>query len=141
MQLVPSRAEGKGLFDLLVAGGREDFFTEDGDMARCFDADAHLVAVALHHRDDDSAVDHDLLVQLAAQDEHLDLLAVLLWSSGRFADSPAALLSRFAAVSRTKLKKSTPRADMLSPVAGLSQVARRQEVEKMTSNRYLAGRR
>src|SRR3954470_14545429 len=48
----------------------EDLLAVDGNVPRRFDADPNLVAVDLHHRHDDVAVDDDLLVQLAAQNQH-----------------------------------------------------------------------
>ena len=52
-----------------------DLFAVDGDVARRLDADPDLIAVDLHDRDHDAVADHDLLVHLAAQDQH-DFLPV-----------------------------------------------------------------
>jgi len=45
----------------------QDLLPEDLDVPGCLDAQANLAALELDHRDHDVAVDHDLLVHLAAQ--------------------------------------------------------------------------
>src|ERR1017187_7532426 len=51
---------------LCPVGGRGDFLAEDAHIVRRFDPQPDLVAIDLHHRHNDSTVDDDLFVQLAA---------------------------------------------------------------------------
>src|SRR5262249_44109333 len=53
-------------------------------MPRRLDTQPDLVAVDLHHRHHDVPVDHDLLIDFAAQDQHQDLLDSLARRSIRF---------------------------------------------------------
>src|SRR5579871_3280776 len=73
----PGRSDGDGMpgvhVGLLVE--RQDLLAIDRDVARRLDADPDLIAVDLHDRDHDAIPDHDLLVHLAAQDQH-DFLPV-----------------------------------------------------------------
>src|SRR5271165_2831503 len=53
----------------------QNLLPEDLDVPGCLDAQANLAALELDHRDHDVAVDHDLLIHLAAQYQHFILLA------------------------------------------------------------------
>src|SRR5262249_22468135 len=84
--LVPGFRSDTGSYDFLFLHGAAvrlpgDLLPQDADMPRCLDPQPHLVALDLHHRHHALPTDHDLLVDLAAQTQHDDLLDSLARSS------------------------------------------------------------
>jgi hypothetical protein len=55
--------------------------TVHADVTRGVDADAHLIAPGLDHRDDDVVADHDPLAGAPRQDQHQPALIVLCFAS------------------------------------------------------------
>src|SRR5262249_33966374 len=70
----PSDTHRDRPFRRRAARGPGDLLPEYGNVPRRLDTQPDLVAVDLHHRHHDVPIDHDLLIDFAAQDQHQDLL-------------------------------------------------------------------
>src|SRR5690242_15389479 len=68
---LPARVAGRGHLAALLLDLQVDLLAEDGDVARSGDTKANLLAHDRKHRHLDVVADHDALVGLACQDQHL----------------------------------------------------------------------